>query len=88
MDELFASGRIVDLILALMVLETTALFAYRKWTGYGIGTAALLSNMAAGACLLFAVRAALSGAGSGFVAGALTAALAMHLFDLRNRWKS
>jgi O-antigen/teichoic acid export membrane protein len=46
----------------------------------------LLANAAAGACLLLALRAALTGAGWAWVAAALCAALIAHLFDLVRRW--
>jgi hypothetical protein len=86
MADLFATGRIVDLILGLMVLEAAALAAFHRMTGRGVPLASLLTNMAAGACLLVALRAALAGAEWGIVASALAAALMAHLFDLRSRW--
>ena len=88
MNHLFTSGHIVDLILGLMALETLTLVAYRSVLGRGIDTAPLLVNMAAGGCLLLAVRAALTGAGWVFVASALVAALAMHMLDIRSRWNN
>jgi len=88
MSELFSTGRIVDLILGLMVLETAVLAGYRVVHGRGIRTASLLSNMAAGACLLLALRGALAGAEWNIIAAALAATFAMHLFDLRSRWES
>jgi hypothetical protein len=86
MADLFSSGRIVDLILGLMVLETAVLAGHHKLMGRGIPTSSLLTNMAAGACLLAALRAALTGAEWSVTAGALAAALVMHLLDLRSRW--
>jgi hypothetical protein len=86
MADLFATGRIVDLILGLMVLEAAALAAFHRITGHGVPLASLLMNMAAGVCLLVALRAALAGAEWGIVAGALAAALMAHLLDLRSRW--
>jgi hypothetical protein len=86
MEEMFGSGRIVDLILGLIVLETAALMAYHKFTGGGIATTPLLTNMAAGSCLLLALRAALTGTHWRLIAVALGAAFAMHLLDLRSRW--
>jgi hypothetical protein len=86
MADLFATGRIVDLILGLMALEAAALAAFHRMTGRGVPLAQLLTNMAAGACLLLALRAALTGAGWAMIAGALAAALMAHLVDLRSRW--
>jgi hypothetical protein len=85
-NELFASGRIVDLILMLMTLETLTLVVCRRVSGRGIDTAPLLVNMAAGGCLLLALRAALTGAGSVLVAAALAAAGVMHVLDVTSRW--
>jgi hypothetical protein len=85
--ELFATGRIVDLILGLVVLETIGLLAVRRRTGRGVSAADLLPNLLAGACLLLAVRAALTDAGWTTVAACLLAALGAHGADLRRRWR-
>jgi len=87
MGEAIASGRIVDLILVLMAAEAVGLILYRRATGRGIAPLDLIVNLAAGACLLLAVRAALGGAGWGWIAASLAAALAAHLADLGRRWR-
>jgi hypothetical protein len=84
--ELFESGRVVDLLLAFMVLEAVALWAYRRASGRGIPSIAVAASLASGACLLLALRAALTTAGWEWIALWLTAALAAHLTDLRWRW--
>jgi hypothetical protein len=86
MSDLFDTGRIVDLILALMLAETVVLAGYHYATGRGISLLSLLANMAAGAFLLLAVRAALTAAPWGAVAAALGSAFAMHALDMRSRW--
>ena len=78
---------IVDLILVLMILEGGALLAWRAMRGHGIPTLDLVANLMAGACLLLALRGALAGSGSAFIALALSAALALHLLDLSRRWR-
>lgn len=83
----FASGRIVDAILAFMVVEAVLLIAWRARTGRGIAAADLLANLAAGATLLLALRAALAGAAWSWVAAALMAALVAHVADLSRRWR-
>lgn len=88
MAELFATGRIVDIVLALTALEAVALMAYHQWTGRGIAPLDLLSTLAAGVFLMLALRAALTGAGWVWIAGCLVAALAAHLLDLARRWRS
>ena len=88
MSELFAGGRIVDLILGFMVLEAIALVAYRRSTGKGIARADLLANLFAGFFLLLALRGALMSAAWGWIAACLAAALVAHLADLRRRWQA
>ena len=87
MTELFTSGRIVDVILALMVLEGIVLVVYHRATGRGIAPSGLLANMLAGGCLLLALRVALTGASWHWIALSLAAALLAHLADLRCRWR-
>ncbi len=88
MAELFASGRVVDAILALMLLEGVALWALGRATGRGLAPGAILTNLAAGAALLLALRAALTGAAWYAVAAWLVAGLLAHLADLWRRLAS
>jgi len=84
---LFASGRVVDLVLALMAIEGALLALHRRRTGRGVPIAELLAFLCAGACLLLALRAALVGAWWGWTAAALAGAGAAHLADLALRWR-
>lgn len=84
---LFGSGRIVDLILALVAVEALALTAYHRVTSRGVAGLDLLANLASGICLLLALRAALTGQSWIWVALALSASLLGHLLDLSRRWK-
>ena len=86
MSALFASGHVVDLILLLVLAEAAALLALHRATGRGPPLAALLPNLAAGACLLLALRAGLRGAAWPVVALCLLGSLLAHLTDLRARW--
>lgn len=71
-----------------MLAETFALLGYRRLSrGRGVAPKSLLANMAAGSCLLLALRAALTGAEWGLVAGCLLAGLIAHLVDLSIRWQ-
>jgi hypothetical protein len=83
---LFASGRIIDLILLLMLVEIAVLALLRGRTRRGISTPALFINLAAGAALLLALRAALSDHRWPAVAFWLLVALIAHVVDLRLRW--
>jgi hypothetical protein len=87
MAELFASGRAVDLILLLMVLEALGLTVLWRLCACGLPPRALLVILASGGCLLLAVRAAFTHALWVWVAPFLTASLAVHLIDLRLRWR-
>ncbi len=84
-EALFTSGRVVDIALALMVLEAAALWAYRRARRRAFPVADIVWNLAAGACLLLALRAALTGSGWPWIAIFLTAALVAHIGDFRRR---
>ena len=86
MESLFASGAVVDAILLLMALEGALIVLLRRRTGAGVPARDLVAMLAAGACLMLALRAALVGAAWPWIALALAAALAAHLADLRRRW--
>ena len=80
--ELFASGRIIDVILALVALEGMALLLWHRRTGRGPAAIPLLCNLASGAALMLAVRAALTGATWPAVAACLLLSLVAHASEL------
>ncbi|MCJ2123337.1 hypothetical protein [Methylobacterium sp. J-077] len=86
MEALFASGRIVDAILALVAAE--ALLLARLARRRGLAVPPLLANLASGAALMLALRAALVGSGWEVVAGWMLAGLAAHLTDLGLRFRA
>jgi hypothetical protein len=86
MEQLIASGRIVDLILLLVALEIVVLGYMRARRGSGLEWRAQLPNLLAGAALLLALRAAITGAAWPWIAAWLAAAGLAHLADLRTRW--
>jgi len=87
MSGLFASGRIVDLILAFTLLEGLVLAALYRKTGRGVAPADLLGNLASGISLMLALRGALVGAWWGWIGLCLAGSLVAHLVDLRRRWR-
>ncbi len=87
MAELFASGRVLDLILAGMALEGLGLIVHHRATGRGVRPGRLLPNLLSGMCLLLAMRVGAAGAWWGWVSLALLGALACHLVDLRRAWR-
>ncbi|NNJ74716.1 MAG: hypothetical protein HKP56_06105 [Anderseniella sp.] len=88
MQSLFKSGDIIDLILLIMVVEVIALLVWRYLTGTGVAPGALLPFLAAGVCLMLAVKFALTGQDWTHVATALGGAFIFHLADVACRWKS
>jgi hypothetical protein len=87
MTALFASGRIIDWILAGMVLEGLALAALHGRTGHGVAPRALLANLGSGMCVLLAMRLVLGGAWWGYASAALLFALIFHVIDLTVKWR-
>ena len=87
MAHLFSSGRIADILLAIIVIEAVAISAYWRVTERGIAPSDLLPNLVAGAMLVLALRFALGGAEGTWIAGALAAAGAASVVDLQRRWR-
>jgi len=85
--ELFASGRIVDLIVALMLLEFGVLIAVRARTSRGIEPIELAVSLAAGMALLLALRSSLVGYSWQHTAVWLVLALIAHMLYLKLRWR-
>ena len=86
MAGMFASGRIVDAVIALMLLEALLLAWLHRRHRRGPAPSVLLPNFAAGLFLLLALRGALVEAEWTWIAASLGAALVAHLADLARRW--
>lgn len=86
MSDWFQSGRIVEAILLLMLLEAAWLLWRRDRHVSGPTLADLLPTLASGGFLLLAVRAALGTWPWPVIAVALAGAGVCHLLDLRRRW--
>ncbi len=87
MNALFASGRAIDLVLAVVALEFFLLVARRRKTNAGPGALEIFAQLLAGALLLGALRCALTGAGPLWIAAFLAASFPAHLFDLSRRFR-
>jgi hypothetical protein len=85
---LFASARFVDLVLAFVVLEALLLLVMRRRAPGGLQTREILALLLPGACLMLALRAALTGPSAPAIAGWMLAALFAHLGDLALRWRA
>lgn len=85
-EPLFRSGRVADIVLAVMVIETLVLVAIRVLKGRGFAVRYVISNMMAGLFLVLALKAALVDAAWPWIAASLSAAFAAHVADLSLRW--
>jgi hypothetical protein len=83
LSAMFSSGRAIDLVLLFMVVEFVVL--YRRRRDRRKAPVDLILALAPGACLLLAVRAALTGAGWIWVAAFIAASLPAHLADMSRR---
>jgi len=81
-----AGGAIVNLILALVVVEFIALAWWRVRRGRGVPIASLAVNLAAGGSLLLALRAGLAGDQTMILVWLAAAGLA-HAADVALRWR-
>jgi hypothetical protein len=85
MEALFASGRVVDLILAVMAGE----FVWLVWRAAparrGARALDLVLALGPGVLIALALRCALTGLAWPWVAAFLSASLPLHLADLRRR---
>ncbi|QZH76761.1 MAG: hypothetical protein JY451_15675 [Erythrobacter sp.] len=79
--EFFASGRAVDVVLAVILIETV----YLLWRGWRVSDLALLLLPAV--LMLLALRAALVGADWIWIALPLALSFPVHLADLSRRAK-
>jgi len=86
-SEFLTTVHIADLVLGVMALEAVALLIYWRRKRRGIPPAAVFVNLAAGACLVLALRSVLAGSHWVWTAAWLAAAFLTHLADLAHRWR-
>ncbi|PKO42302.1 MAG: hypothetical protein CVU30_11085 [Betaproteobacteria bacterium HGW-Betaproteobacteria-3] len=86
MEALFHDGSLVNVIIALTVVEGFALALYHRITGRGVPPRDYALNLLAGLFLMLAIRGVLTGAGWYWTASALAAAGIAHCADLWSRW--
>ncbi len=85
LQTLIESGRIVDVILLVLAVEVVGLGLWRQLRGHPMRLGVLVAAALPGACLLLALRGALTGAEIWWVALWLAASFPAHLLDLRLR---
>ncbi len=86
--DLFASGRVFDLVLAVLVIEAVALSALWFRAGRGLPPGDALPFLLSGGCLVAAFRATTLGAAWPWSAGFLALAFTVHLLELKGRWRA
>ncbi len=87
MDEFFAGGRAIMVVLSLIVMEAILLMVLWRMRLCPLPPRATLLILAPGTSLLLAALAALSGASWMVVSSLFFVALVIHLIDLRQRWR-
>ena len=85
---LLAGPRLIELIIAVTLLEGVALTAYHRTTGKGVAPKEFAANLLSGLCLMFALRNALLGQSGALTALFLSASGLIHAADLWRRWKA
>ena len=86
MNDFIASGRVLDLVIAMTLLEAIVLVSYHRITGRGPQPLDAVGLLAAGAFLALAFRLHTLEAGWIWIALCLSGALVTHLADLARRW--
>ncbi len=87
-ESLFRSGRIADVVIAVMALEALVFAVAARTRSRTWSLSALLAGLLPGLFLVLALKAALVQAPSLWIAAALSAALVAHLVDVRLRLRS
>jgi hypothetical protein len=86
MQEIFTDTGLIDLVVAVTLLEWAALSWLWRRRRTGLPPLALSLTLLPGLCLMLAVRSAMLGLPWYSVALLLSASGLIHLFDLRKRW--
>ena len=87
LQALWDSGRLLDAVIALTLLEAAALLIYRHLTGKGIEAHDWGLNMLSGLCLMMGLRSAVTDAAWHLIAAWLSAAGLAHGVDMFWRWR-
>ncbi len=82
---MFETGGVILVILGLVVIEAAALAVFHQRTGRGIPLLPMLANLAAGGCLMLAIRAALLDQDWPMIGMFMGLALIAHLLDFGSR---
>jgi hypothetical protein len=86
MEAFFQSGRLIDLVLTLTLVEAAVILIWHRRTGRGLPPSEYALNLLSGLCLMLGIRTALTGADWPWTALCLMAAGIAHASDLYSRW--
>ncbi len=86
MNEIFSGTLLIDIVIAVTLLEWAVLSWWRRRTGRGISTTELRHTLFAGLYLMLALRASMTAAPWYVVALLLLAAGLTHAADMWQRW--
>jgi hypothetical protein len=84
-ERLFTSGLAVDIALAVIALEFVVLLLRKPRASWKSTSIDLLCALGPGACLMLALRAAMTGGGAIPIAFWLALSFPLHLADIRRR---
>jgi hypothetical protein len=87
-EQLISSGRIVDLIVCVMIVEGLLLTVLQRRLGFELPLSRIIPMLLAGLFLLLALRVSLQGGSWTWIALWLLAALIAHMLDLVARLRS
>jgi len=87
LEQLYQGPLAVDIAIGFISLESLLLWAFHKFTGRGLALADCVLTILSGACLMLALRCALTPEGWQGMALFLIAAGIAHGADLRSRWR-
>jgi hypothetical protein len=88
LEQVYQGPLVVDIAIGFITLETLLLWVFHQWTGRGLALADCLLTILSGACLMLALRCALTPDGWPGMAFFLIAAGIAHGADLRIRWRN
>ena len=83
----FDLAPLIDLVIAITLVEFAAIVLHHRITGGGVAPRDIALNLLSGLCLMLALRSLAHNAGATWVAGFLLAAGIAHGSDIWRRWR-
>ena len=86
-SKLLAGPRLIELIIAITVIEGIVLTVYFSRSGKGVAPKEFAANLLSGLCLMLALRSALIGQSGALTALFLSASGLIHAAEVWRRWE-